>query len=71
MTPASTFGEILEAVDGLAVDDQMALVDIVRRRLAALRREELIQDAVESRHEYEAGLCRSATVAEIMAEIIS
>jgi hypothetical protein len=66
-----TFDEVLDAVDGLGVGDQQALLEIVSRRMAERRREELVQDALESRREHEAGLGRSATVAEIMAEILS
>ena len=71
MTSSSTFGEILDAVDGLGVDDQMALVDIVRRRLSALRREEILEDVRESRREHAEGRSRVGTPEEIMAEILS
>ena len=38
--PGSTFDRALATVDALAVDEQEALLDVVRKRIAAARREQ-------------------------------
>jgi hypothetical protein len=66
-----TFDEALDVVDRLAIEDQVALVDIVRRRIAEQRREELVARVLEAERELAEGHCKAATVDEIMREILS
>ncbi len=66
-----SFGEILEAASHLPLDDQISLVDILHRRIAAKRRENIIKSVREARKEYRNGKCVASTVDEIMADILS
>jgi hypothetical protein len=67
----STFGEVLEAVDRLSVEEQEDLAAIVRRRLVEQRRKQLAQDIQDGRREFASGKCRSTSVDELMGEILS
>lgn len=66
-----TFHKVLSDVGQLSIDEQETLVDIVRRRLAELRRQHVIQDVEESRREFAAGRLKPMSVEEIMDEINS
>ena len=65
------FGEILEAADGLPIEDQEALIAILKNRLRERRRAELLQDIREAEKEFREGKCQPATPDEIMREILS
>jgi hypothetical protein len=65
------FGEVLEAVDKLSLEEQEALVGVLHRRLIERRREELAKDVQQAQQEFEAGQCRPGTAAELMKEIVS
>ena len=65
------FGQLLEAADNLSVEEQESLIDILRRRLAERRREEIAADVREAREAFNAGECRPATPDEIFEEIVS
>ena len=63
------FSDVLDMVDTLSMDDQEKLLDIVKKRVAEQRREEMWQAVDEADAEFESGLCKTATVDEIMAQI--
>jgi len=65
------FGEVLEAVDKLSLEEQEALIAVLPRRLIERRREELAKDVQHAQQEFEAGQCRPVTPAEIMKDIVS
>ena len=65
------FGEILEAADDLPVEDQEALIAILKNRLRERRRTELLQDIHEAEKEFCEGKCQPASPDEIMREILS
>ncbi len=67
----STFDQALDAVEKLTLDEQAALTDIVRKRIAEGRRQQILEDIQESRRELAEGKARPATVDEIMREILS
>ena len=69
MPIATTFNEIVEAADSLSMTDQEALVDLLRHRLAAARRQELERAVREARREFESGQAQIASVAEIMDDL--
>jgi hypothetical protein len=46
-------------------------IDIIRGRLAEVRRDELRRAIEESEAEYNAGLCKTGTVDEIKTETVS
>ena len=65
------YREILEGAEGLSVEDQEALVEILKSRLRDRRRAELAQDVQAAQKEFTEGHCRPATPAELMKEILS
>ena len=71
MEAVLSFGQVLEAADGLPLDDQETLIDILRRRIVEQRREQLAGDVRSAGREFQAGRCRAITPAELMAEILA
>ena len=53
----------------LPVDDQMLLVEIIRRRLIQHRRAEPVTEVGEARAAYEAGDVRRGSVEDLLAEL--
>ena len=64
----TTFSEIVDAADRLSVEEQEALIQIVRRRIADQNRASITQDVAEGRAEFECGQAKKASVAELMDE---
>ena len=71
MQKALPFGDVLEAVQRLPLEDQEALVDIVRRRVSDQRQAELANDIREAHEELRAGRVRPVSPDELMEEILS
>ena len=71
MAKALLFGEVLEAIDTLSLEDKETLEEILRRRIIERRRAELVHDVQEAQQEFEAGQCRPVTPEELMQEIVS
>ncbi len=71
MAKALLFGEVLEAIETLSLEDQETLKEILHRRLIERRREELVQDVQQAQQEFQAGRCRPAAPEELMKEIVS
>jgi hypothetical protein len=65
------FTDVLDAVETLPTDEKERLVEIVTKRLAEERREELNRTIDEAKRDYEDGLGKVGSVDEIMAEILS
>ena len=66
-----SFGEVLETVEQLSLDDQATLIDIIQRRIVEQRRSELARDIQEAQKEFKDGNVRRVTPDELMAEILS
>lgn len=64
----TTFSDILDAADGLSVDEQVTLLEILQRRIAERNRAELVRDVAEAREEYASGNARPASAKEIVEE---
>jgi hypothetical protein len=71
MEKAPSFGEVLETIEQLPLEDQAELIDIVRRRIIEQRRSDLVRDVQEAQKEFKAGKARPVTPDELMAEILS
>ncbi len=71
MAKALLFGEVLEAIETLSLEDQETLKEILHRRLIERRREELVQDVQQAQQEFQAGQCRPVTPEDLMQEIVS
>jgi hypothetical protein len=65
------FGEVLETVDRLSLEEQEELIEIVRRRVIERRRAELAKEIRDAQEEFRKGHARPVTPDELMAEILS
>jgi len=70
MEKTLSFGEVLETVDQLSLEDQATLIGIIRRRIIEQRRAELAKDIQEAQKEFRAGHVRPVTPDELMVEIL-
>ncbi len=68
MTGTMRFGEVLDAVDNLELEEQRELVHILRLRIDERWRAQLLADIEEGRRELAEGRLRPQTPAEIIAE---
>ena len=71
MTSVMPFGDVLEVVDKLTLEEQETLIEILHRRIIERRREELAQDIQQAQQEFQAGQCRPVTPTALMDEILS
>lgn len=71
MERSRNFADVLEAVDQLSDEDQVALMEIIRRRAAELGRKRVVADAAEAQREFADGHCRLTTPGDLMDEILS
>jgi predicted transcriptional regulator len=67
--PTFTFNDILELVETLSEDEQEVLIDLLKRRRIEARREEMVQNVIRAREEYEKGSVFRGTVDEVIAEL--
>lgn len=67
----TTFAEVLETIETFSFEEKETLVDILQRRLAEYRRNQLLNDLKESEKEFEEGLCKPMSVDEFMKEVRS
>ena len=65
----ASFSDVVDATDGLSVDEQETLVQILRRRIAERNRAVLVRDVEEARAEFEADKAQAASVSDIMQEV--
>ncbi len=65
------FGEVLEAIDKLSLEDQEILIGTVRHRIAERGRKTLAEEIEDARREFAEGRCRLATAEEVVKEIMS
>ncbi len=70
MESVLAFGEVLEVVDKLSLEEQETLIGVVRRRIIERRREELAKEIEDAQREFQAGHCRPMTPDELVAEIL-
>jgi hypothetical protein len=65
----TTFAEIVDAADRLSADEQLTLLEILRRRLAERDRQQLVRDVADARSEFASGAVEPATAKQIMDEV--
>jgi hypothetical protein len=70
MTSTVPFDDVLEAADQLSLEDQEALIAILRRRLAQAGRHRLAAEVQQARQEFAAGQCRPTTPDALLREIL-
>lgn len=62
------FSDIVDAISQLPPDDQLALVQILKQRLAAEERSKIVADVAEARDEYQRGGLEPRSAGSIMDE---
>ena len=63
------FGDVVEAAGHLPFEEQEELIEIVRKRMIAKRRGELLQDIKETEREYRQGQCARMTADETVERL--
>lgn len=66
-----SYGQVVDSIEALPDEQQESLVELVQRRLAARRREALVESVRQARKEFKSGKCRPASPAEIMRKILA
>ena len=66
----ATFAEVLETIENFSFEEKETLVDILQRRLVDAKRERILKSVKQARKEYERGEAKTASVDEIMSEIL-
>lgn len=66
-----TFDQTLDAVEALPTEQQLELLDVMRRRLGDRGRQRVIDEVAESELQFEHGLAKVTTVDDLMREIES
>jgi len=66
-----TFDSLLDSIDALPVERQMALVKVIQQRLREHRREEIAHNAVEAEALFDAGMLAIGTIDDFLAEFKS
>lgn len=70
-TKQSRFQKALDVVETLPSDQQMDLVDVIRRRRAEELRDEIAQNIREAKSDCRAGKVKKGTVADLMKALRS
>ncbi len=71
MAQTMPFGEVLEVIDQLSLEEQETLIDILHRRMAERGRKQLVAEIEAARQEFAEGRCQAATADDLMKEILS
>lgn len=69
MISIPTFDALLDAISQLPPEQQAELVDVVRMRLAALRRQQLIADVREAEADLASGKGSRTTARDLMGDL--
>jgi len=69
MISIPTFDALLDAIGQLPPEQQAELVDVVRMRLAALRRQQLIADVHEAETDLASGRGSRTTARDLMSDL--
>jgi len=65
------FAQILDSADGLAIEEQESLVQVLQHRVAEHRRAELVEAVNSARREFKTGRCRPGTPAQIIKRLFA
>jgi hypothetical protein len=71
MISMPTFDALLDAISKLSPDEQDDLVNVIRRRLAALRRQEIIAEVLQAEAELHQAGTTPRPANEVMRDITS
>lgn len=70
MTPQRAFADVVEAADQLTTEEKETLIQVLQRRLAEARREEITREIAAAREEFQAGQCQPTTPEDLLKEIL-
>jgi hypothetical protein len=65
----SNFDEVLDRVEQLSLEDQVALIDVVKLRLVERRRREIAQNIADAKTEYKNGQAFRGSIDDVMAQL--
>ena len=68
-TGSSDFQEAIENVEALPYDEQVLLIEIIRRRVIERQRADLIAEVAEARETYRVGDVRRGAVEDLLDEL--
>ena len=68
-TQTARFADALAAVETLPMEDQVALVDVVNKRIISARRRAMAQEIAEARADYRRGKVKRGSAADMMREL--
>jgi hypothetical protein len=71
MISIPSFDSLLDAIDQLPPEQQAELVEVVRKRLAVLRRQDLIADVHAAESDLAAGKGERTTARDLMRDLMS
>ncbi len=71
MKTMQSFSSVLDAVDKLSIEDQEALIEVIKRRILEYRRTRLANEVRQAQQEFEAGGCFPASPAYLLNEILA
>ena len=66
---AIRFGDLVEMIDRLPLEDRESLVEVVRKRIADDQRRRMTASIRAARREHARGRCKPTTPDELMREI--
>lgn len=65
----STLQQAINVVEALEPEEQAILINVISKRLAQQRRNELIEDIAQARDDYQKGNVKRGSIADLMAEL--
>jgi hypothetical protein len=65
----SNFDEVLDRIEQLSLEDQVALIDVVKLRLVERRRTEIAQNIADAKAKYENGQALRVSIDDVMAQL--
>jgi hypothetical protein len=69
MTQTITFNGVLETIEALSIEDQLALLKVMQHRLVDSRRTEIANNILKAKAAYQEGNVFRGTVDEAIAEL--
>lgn len=70
MARAPNFSDLVDAVDNLSREEKETFLEVLQRRLAEERRQEIAGEIDAARREFHQGECRPVAVDDLMKEIL-
>lgn len=61
----NTFSDFVEEIDKLSLDEQESFVDILQKRIAEEKRKRFVEEALESKEEFEKGSYSEGSSADL------